>query len=103
MRLTGNNDTMKLRSLTALACLLLSGCETVSSSRSDGVYAITARHWPLDVWPSESRLIGEAASLCPDGYERLHAQGGDNEMFGGGHFIEWSIRCSDGGAPTERR
>jgi hypothetical protein len=87
---------MKRRFLLALACLLLSGCETVSAARSDGAYAITARHWPLDVWPSESLLMGKAAALCPTGYQRLGARSGDNESFGGGHFIEWRIRCSDG-------
>lgn len=87
---------MKLRSLIALACLLLSGCETVSSARSDGGYRVTARHWPFDVWPSESLLIGEAASLCPSGYQRLGERGGDNDIFGGGHFIEWRIACSAG-------
>lgn len=87
----------------ALACLLLSGCETVSSARTGGTYRVTARHWPSDFWPSESLLIGEAASLCPGGYQRLAQRGGDNEMLGGGHFIEWDIRCKDGGPSASGR
>ena len=88
---------MTLRSLTALACLLLAGCETVSYARSDGVYAITVRSQPFDQWPSESLLIREAVGLCATGYQRLEEFGGDNPTFGG-HFIEWRIRCNDGGA-----
>ena len=62
---------MRVRSLTALACLLLAGCETVSSTRTDEGYAITVRSQPFDQWPSESFLIGEATGLCPTGYQRL--------------------------------
>ena len=88
-------------SLTALACLLLSGCETVSSVRTEeaGAYAITARSRPFDSWPSASLLIGEAVGLCPIGYQRLGESTGDNDTFGG-HFIEWRIRCNEDGAPA---
>ena len=91
---------MTLRSLIALACLLLSGCETLSSARNDGGYAITVRSQPFDQWPSESLLIGEAAGLCPTGYQRLGEIDGDNATFGG-HFIEWRVRCNDAGGPAE--
>ena len=91
---------MKLRSLAALACLVLSGCETVSSVRADGAYAVTARSGPFDMWPSESLLVGEAAGLCPTGYQRLGQRDGENESFGG-HFIEWRIRCNDEGTPAQ--
>jgi len=90
---------MTLRFLAVLACLLLLGCESVSSTRSDEGFVITARSRPFGLWPSESLLIGKAAGLCPTGYQHLGQRSGDNESFGG-HFIEWRIRCNDAGAPA---
>ncbi len=91
---------MKRYALIALTSLLLAGCENISSSRDGGGYVVTARSGPFNAWwPSQSLLIGKAADLCPAGYQQLGARAGDNESIGG-HFIEWRIRCSDGGTPA---
>src|SRR5215510_2585492 len=94
---------MKLRAFVILACLLLAGCETVSSERIGSAYSVTASTWVFGWTPSTSLLIGKAGALCAQGYRKLAERYGEHEDLPG-RVVEWRIQCNgEASAPENSR